>query len=875
MALKTEYQKIAEWSKETVVEAFNLSKDGLSDNEVKKRREKNRLNKFKSHQITSYVKEFLYLLATPMTLVLLLIALVSYFSDYMMASSKEKSLATVIVILFIIFIKVIISLYQTLRSQKLTAIANEEIVNTCLVLRQGEYQAIPFAELVYGDIIQLYAGDIVPADIRIISSKNLNVSQMLLTGNSKNVPKSSMKTANQTQLEDITEYNTLAFKGSSVVNGFGEGVVIATGEETLFAKTHHEMHQQAKVNKLDAKIQDLSKWLLQKVWIIAPLVVLISGMATGEWFKAVVFGLAVVVVATPEFFPMGAASSFFNLRRTLQKEGVFIKKRQIIPTLSSIDVYILDGTDVLTMDHLHIHEMLNPIGESSEDFLKFAYLNSYMHTGRNSRMDDCIIEKGAELFEAESLNYEWVSELPFDTTTKVRTVIIDDTQLQRHTISQGDVKEIVNLCSWIAFNGERRKLTKKWSQAFNEQIDTLNSEGYRVIGVAEKTTSSLASEVNLNDNADFVFVGYFIFALPVHERAKLLMEATKTFDVEVRLFTQDHHSIARLKMEELGYEKARIITGDQIALLNPPQLAEIVNTYDVYAQMNTEQKVRIIKALQENGRYVAYLGEEANDVVNIAVANVGIATYDAADVVREHADIILKDNDLMHLEELLSSGRKIYVNIMKYIQMISSYYFGTMLAILMASFFLPFVPMNPIQLLVLNFVISIGMASLHLSSVTKEEMIHPTRWSSQTMKQRIVKYGVARFICDAVFFVLLYWTILPRIMGTSYYNLGLEEQHHFENLFHSGWFIMSLWSQLLSFYILPVSKASFFNVKELLKCWLFPLLGIGLGTMLSYTVLGQYLELVSIPDGYWPGFLAYVGGYLILVVVLKLISRKD
>lgn len=863
MTQQTEYQKLAALSKETFVEAFNLNGAGLSGVVVKERQQEYGLNKIKKAKTIDKAKEWFTILATPLTILLIILALFYFIFNYLLASPAEKDLSGVMIILMFIFLKVAVIIFQTKQSNKLIGEAMNQTENDAVVLRDGHYQKLSSEKIVYGDTIQINAGETVPADVRIISSNNFSVSQMLLTGESKNQIKSSVYIPNDLEDEEIVGLNTLAFKGSYVETGSAEGVVIATGQATLLAHNLKSLNKIEVTNIFDEKMNALSKWILQIALVIAPLVVLVYGMMTGLWYQAIIFGLSVVVIASPEFFPFIISSSLINQMKQLGLEGVRVKNRSIMTNLSTVNTIVVDGADILSKENMSLINVLNPQGESSDIVLTDAYVYAVSDSSLNNCMKQQVVALAKEKIKLDELSYERISEQ----SLKYGRAVVVDTGNQKRVIIQGEAKEIANQCKWFDVEGEHYKLSKDWLDRFEEYVDELNYDGLRVIGLASKANASQGSEM--------VFMGYLVFSIPIHQDVATFIEVNQDLDLKMKLITEDSRVTIKSKMRELGYDAVKIITGDKLALLNNAQLKDIVARYHIFAQIDAEQKVRIIHALQENGDSIGYLSEGANDAVSLTRADIGITTAIGTSTAREFADVVIEEENLLDISELIISGRRVFVNIMKYILSIGSYYLGTALAILAASFFLPFVPMEPQQLLVLNLMTSLIFIALLWDDVSFEDVIDTKRWSNSSVKQSIVRFGLMRFICDVLFFVLLNWFILPNVMNGTYQTLDINGQAAFEQHFRTSWFIMSLWTQTYALYILNTSKGNFFGKMPSLQMMFISILGLLVGTVLVYSPFGGYIELIPLSMRFWKWILVFLIGYLVVLLCNKYFSFKD
>lgn len=871
MTQQTDYKKIAQLSKEAFVEAFNLSSAGLNDETVQTRQQEQGLNIISSERKIDTVKEWMQILITPLTILLFALAIIYFIFYYLLATSAEKDLSGVVIILLLISLKVGLLYFQTKQSRELIQKAKSEIDKDVPVLRDGNFQELASEELVYGDTIKIETGQYVPADIRLISAQNFSVSQMILTGDSENFIKRTVQNADNSENEEVTTLETLTFAGSVVESGNAEGVVIATGPSTLLAQRMKELNQFENVYSFDEKMNDLSKWILQIALIVSPLVVLIYGMITGMWYQGLIFGLSVVVVASPEFFPLIISSSFIHQIKQLDISGIRVKKRGVMSKLNSLNTIVIDGTESLSKEKLELISVLNPQGEQSDHVLTYAYLHAISDSISNKRMNQQIVERAEETLNTEDMLCEIINSRPLGHNQVVEI----NTHSHRQLIIQGEAKALARQCSLIENNGENKELSKEWLTRFEDYVDELNYDGLRVIGLASKPTSSSSENPDLTSDNDMVFLGYLVFSIPIHENVAHFTNLVQELDMELKLITDDSRTFVSSKLRELGFDSVKIITGDKLAMLNDEQLKDIAMRYRVFAQIDDEQKDRIVQALQQNGDIVAYLAEGANDGTSLLLSDVGITTMNATDTAKKFADITIEEQDLLQVEELIVSGRKATANIMKYILTIGSYYLGIVLAILAASFFLPFVPMEPQQLLILNTIISLSFAALLWDNVSDDAIIKSAEYSNYSIKQSMIRFGTIRFVCDVFFFILLYWFVLPGTMGGSYQSLAVQDQLIFQQLFRSNWFIMSLWTQTYALYILKASKLNPISNTPPIQMMYIPILGLVIGTLLPYSPIGGTIEFVALSFDYWKWILIFLIGYLVVVLCVKYFTLRN
>lgn len=863
----TDYNRYASLATEALFNEFHITMEGFTTEEAKQVRAQYGDNKIEYSETNPFWMELLKAYLTPFTIVLIVLALISFVTEYLLAAPGEKDLFTVIIILALVFISGTMSIIQSVKSNNAAEQLQTMVKVTSAVKRDGTYQEIPMDQIVRGDLVKLSAGDMIPADLRVVKTKDLFISQTSLTGESYPVEKRATATV---QAEDTaTSHETLLFMGSNVISGSAEAVVIATGNETLFGQVAEEVTSASPQTSFEMGIHKTSHLLIRFMVVMAPMVILINGVTKGDWLQALLFGLSVAVGLTPEMLPMIVTSNLVKGASAMSKEGTIIKNLNSIQNFGAIDVLCTDKTGTLTQDKIVLEYHLNLNGEEDNRILRHAYLNSYYQTGLKNLMDVAVIEAAEEELDLEKIQYEKVDEIPFDFSRRRMSVVVADERNKTQMITKGAIEEMLAISSYVDYDGEVSPLTEEAKVLVLDNVRRLNNDGLRVIGVAQKTNPSVVDEFSIKDESDMVLMGYLAFLDPPKETTKAALKALKEHDVEVKVLTGDNALVTQSVCRQVGINADRYISGEEVAKLSEQALKKVIEDYNIFVKLNPSQKATITRLLRENGHVVGFLGDGINDAPAMRAADVGISVDTAVDIAKESADVILLEKDLMVLERGIVSGRNIFGNIMKYIKATTSSNFGNMFSVLIASIFLPFLPMLPIQLLFLNLIYDISCIAIPWDHMDAEYLEEPKKWESSTIGKFMIWFGPTSSIFDITTFGLLFFVIGPKLLGGSFSSLNGTEQAYFIAIFHAGWFVLSLWSQTMVLYALRTPKIPFIQSNPSLPFFVVTLLGILVGTVLPFTSIGENIGLVSLPMSYWLWLIITVIAYLAVVTLVK------
>ncbi|MDK6728160.1 MULTISPECIES: magnesium-translocating P-type ATPase [Aerococcus] len=863
---QSRYRQFAAYSISELFNYYNIDQNGLSDDQVQALREEYGENVIDYGDKASLMEELVQAYLTPFTLILIGLAIISFFTDYVFAAADSRDCISSVIILVLVFISGTVSFIQSKQSNDAAEHLKEMVKVTANVKRAGDFNEIPTEEIVCGDLVKLSAGDLIPADLRIIESKDLFVSQAAMTGESYPVEKMAQATDHA---ETVFDETNLAFMGSNVISGSAVGLVIAVGEDTLFGDIAKTVTTEEEVTNFDIGISKISTLLMRFMGVMVPVVFLINGIHMKNWLDALIFAISVAVGLTPEMLPMIVTTNLVKGSQTMAKGGTIVKNLNAIQSFGAMDVLCTDKTGTLTQDKIVLEMHLNCDGDEDSGVLRHAYLNSYYQTGLKNLMDVAIIEATHRELDLDPSYYHKVDEIPFDFERRRMSVVVEDKAGKRQLITKGAVEEMLAISSLVLKQGQAIPLTDDLRQEIRQQVKDLNEDGLRVIGIAQKTNPPAVDAFSIEDESDMLLIGYLAFLDPPKESTQPALKALADHQVDVKVLTGDNEEVTRSVCRQVGISADSIINGIDLEAMDEEALAQAVEDYQVFVKISPQQKAQITQILQDNGHVVGFMGDGINDAAALTTSDVGISVDTAVDIAKESADIILLEKDLMILEKGVVSGREIFGNIMKYINITTSSNFGNTFSILMASLFLPFLPMMPTQLLVLNLIYDIACISIPWDRMDASYLKEPKNWDASHVKNFMIYFGPISSIFDVLSFVALYHWIIPQVLNGTYWSLSTGQQAIFEALFHSGWFVVSLWSQTLVLHMLRTEKLPFIQSRPSFIFTTITTIGIIFGSLLPRTKLGFYLGLAPLPGSFWLLLVAIVISYLVLVTLVK------
>lgn len=869
---------------------LNTTLCGLEPGKVEENRSEYGSNKVTREKKKTLPQRLAGAFINPFTAILFCLALVSSFTDMIFPHfslfgcvPKDFDCLTVVIILTMVFLSGTLRFVQESRSGNAAEKLLAMITTTCTVTRKGQEMAeIPLDEVVVGDIVHLSAGDMLPADVRILDAKDLFVSQASLTGESEPIEKIPM--VNEAR-DAITDYTNIAFMGSNVISGSASAVVVTVGDHTLFGSMASEVAHEAVETSFSKGVNAVSWVLIRFMLVMVPLVFVANGITKGDWLSAFLFGISIAVGLTPEMLPMIVTTCLAKGAVSMSKKQTIVKNLNSIQNFGAIDILCTDKTGTLTQDKVVLEYHLNVNGEDDLRVLRHAYLNSYFQTGYKNLMDVAIIQKTEEE-EADdpqlvdlSEHYVKVDEIPFDFARRRLTTVVQNRDGKTQMVTKGAVEEMLSICSFAECDGKVRPMTKELKSRILATVDDLNEKGFRVLAIAQKSNPSPAGAFGVTDECDMVLMGYLAFLDPPKESTADAIKALKAHGVTTKILTGDNDKVTRTICKQVGLKVRNMLLGSDLENMSDQELAKAAETTDVFAKLTPDQKARVVSVFRENGHTVGFMGDGINDASAMKSADIGISVDTAVDVAKESADIVLLEKDLMVLEEGIIEGRKTYANMIKYIKMTASSNFGNMFSVLAASALLPFLPMESLQLIFLNLIYDLSCTAIPWDNVDEEFISVPRKWDASSVGSFMMWIGPTSSVFDWMTYIFMYFVFCPLFVsrGVLYNDLAshfagadlVRMQTAYVAMFQTGWFIESMWSQTLVIHMIRTPKLPFIQSHASAPLTLMTFTGIGVLTIIPFTTFGRMLGFVALPTAYFAYLIPCILLYMVLATSLK------
>lgn len=869
---------------------LNTTLCGLEPGKVEENRSEYGSNKVTREKKKTLPQRLAGAFINPFTAILFCLALVSSFTDMIFPHfslfgcvPKDFDCLTVVIILTMVFLSGTLRFVQESRSGNAAEKLLAMITTTCTVTRKGQKMAeIPLDEVVVGDIVHLSAGDMLPADVRILDAKDLFVSQASLTGESEPIEKIPM--VNETR-DAITDYTNIAFMGSNVISGSASAVVVTVGDHTLFGSMASEVAHEAVETSFSKGVNAVSWVLIRFMLVMVPLVFVANGITKDDWLSAFLFGISIAVGLTPEMLPMIVTTCLAKGAVSMSKKQTIVKNLNSIQNFGAIDILCTDKTGTLTQDKVVLEYHLNVNGEDDLRVLRHAYLNSYFQTGYKNLMDVAIIQKTEEE-EADdpqlvdlSEHYVKVDEIPFDFARRRLTTVVQNRDGKTQMVTKGAVEEMLSICSFAECDGKVRPMTKELKSRIFATVDDLNEKGFRVLAIAQKSNPSPAGAFGVTDECDMVLMGYLAFLDPPKESTADAIKALKAHGVTTKILTGDNDKVTRTICKQVGLKVRNMLLGSDLENMSDQELAKAAETTDVFAKLTPGQKARVVSVFRENGHTVGFMGDGINDASAMKSADIGISVDTAVDVAKESADIVLLEKDLMVLEEGIIEGRKTYANMIKYIKMTASSNFGNMFSVLAASALLPFLPMESLQLIFLNLIYDLSCTAIPWDNVDEEFISVPRKWDASSVGSFMMWIGPTSSVFDWMTYIFMYFVFCPLFVskGVLYNDLAshfagadlVRMQTAYVAMFQTGWFIESMWSQTLVIHMIRTPKLPFIQSHASAPLTLMTFTGIGVLTIIPFTTFGRMLGFVALPTAYFAYLIPCILLYMVLATSLK------
>ena len=842
-----QYAQYAGLSVEEVYQQFQTTAKGLGKKEVEKRLLETGRNVIVDKKHRSGFSFLFRSFCDPFILVLLVLGTVSIFLN-------DRLGGCIIYVLAVI--SAMIRFIQEYRSYR-TDVALSAMVHTTTSVHRGmnRVKEIPMEDLVVGDVVELNAGAIVPADIRIVTCRDLFVSQSTLTGEAIPVEKYMMS---QKKTTSCIEQDTICFMGTSVVSGSASAVVIATGKNTYLGQMAKKNDKQVEPTNFEVGMKQVTKTLIRYMIVIVLAVFFINSILKHNVVEALFFSISVAVGITPGMLPMIVNVNLSKGVRALSKKKTIVKNLASIQNLGAVDTFCTDKTGTLTMDKIIVQRYMNVNGEDDLSILESAYLNSSYSTGIKNLIDRAVVSFGTEHGLKESLNhYQKVDEIPFDYVRKRMSVVVKTKERTHRLITKGALEEILKVCSKVRYHNRVVDLTPEMKKKVHANADQLLRTGMQVIALAEKKEYPGIQVFNPSHERDMTFIGYVAFLDPPKKDVSTTLKDLAKLGIVTKILTGDSAETTKTICEQVGFEVTGILTGHQLQRMTDDVLLQKLDITNVYAKLTPLQKQRVIRLLREQGHVVGYMGDGVNDAPSLREADVGISVDHAADIAKESSDILLLEKSLRVLKEGILEGRKVYGNIMKYMKMALASNFGNVFSVLFASICLPFLPMIPIQILIQNLIYDFTQIAIPFDEVDPEFLAVPRKWDTHDLGIFMNTMGIASSIIDVLTFGVLWF-----IMG--YCSTYVQE------FFQTGWFIESLISQILIVHLIRTAKKPFLESRPSKALLFASLIGIGLAVGLPYLLQGvESFHFVVLPPIYYLYVVVIIGAYAILTQLVK------
>ena len=777
------------------------------------------------------------------------------------------------IIVVMVMLSVVIKFTQEYRSGKNAEALKAMVHTNCSVTRVDENgksvtREIHLEDLVSGDIIQLGAGDIIPADVRIIHSKNLYISQSALTGESLSVEKD-----NSSELTDnVLELKNICFMGTNVDIGTATAIVLSTGAKTYFGSMAKALTTtQTLQTSFDIGVNKVSWLLIRFMFIMVPVVFFIAGFTKGDWLGALLFAMSVAVGLTPEMLPVVVTSNLAKGAMRMSKEKVVVKRLNSIQNFGAMNILCTDKTGTLTKDEVVVVKHLDIFLNDSSRVFEMAYFNSHFQSGLKNQMDEAILNnEEASLCLESAEKWTVVDEIPYDFIRRRMSVILqheDDTPM---IISKGAVEEMIACSSFVNTENGDVPMTEELKAVIRKNVAELNQDGLRVLAVGHRIFDKNHADVyTVEDESDLVLDGYVAFLDPPKESAKDALQALKDNGIKVMVLTGDNDVIAGKVCREVGLPVDRVLIGSELEDLSDEDATALIEQHQVIARLTPMQKSRVVRLLRAKGHVVGYMGDGINDAVSLRDADIGISVDTAVDIAKESADMILLEKSLMVLNQGVIEGRKTFANTMKYIKITASSNFGNVFSLIGASAMLPFLPMLPLQILILNLLYDISQITIPWDNVDREYLSKPRKWIATDIKRFMLIMGPTSSVFDYATFALMFFVICPMMLGGSFHDLNATQQLTFAAIFQTGWFIESLFSQTLVVQVLRTEKMPFIQSRSSLLVFASAMVLLIIGLILPYTGLGKAIGFAQLPIQFYYWLAAMLVGYIVLAQAFK------
>jgi len=828
-----------------LMDELKTAPEGLSEEDAEERLDEYGSNVIDAGKENTLGRRLREAFVNPFNIVLLVIAAISFSTDII--RSNEPDFMTVGIILSLILVSGIVAFVQGERSNAAAESLTKMISNKADAWRSGKLTEIQMSEVVPGDVVRLSAGDMIPADVRFLSTKDAFVAQAALTGESNPVEKFSNLRSNEK--DALTDLQHIGFMGSNIVSGSATALVLATGDETYIGAMAKTLTGDRAKNSFERGVDSVSNLLIRLMLIMVPVVFLINGLMKGDWIEALMFAISVAVGLTPEMLPMIMTSTLAKGAVSMSRHKVIVKTLGAIQTFGEMDILCTDKTGTLTEDKIVLEKYMDVHGRDDKRILRHAYLNSHFQTGLKNLIDLAIINRAKENDLDEQLSqFTRMDEIPFDFARRRMSVVLQSANGKRQLITKGAVEEIMSICKFVEHDGSVQLFDEEHRKEAMRVYEQHNRDGLRVIAVAQKNEVAGVEIFGVQDESNMVLIGFVGFLDPPKESAAAAITALREHGVRTVVLTGDSEGVAVKVCKKVGVDASMFLTGRDVEAMDDTALLAAVKTCCLFAKLSPSQKERVVKAFQTNGHTVGYMGDGINDAPPLHQADVGISVDSAADIAKETADIILLQKDLMVLEEGVIEGRRTFGNIVKYIKMAASGNFGNMISVLVASVFLPFLPMMPIQILTQNLLCDFSQMGIPFDSVDKEYMLSPRKWETKSIRTFMAFMGPLSSVFDLLCFGVMWWIIHANSIEAA-------------ALFQAGWFVFGTVSQVLVIHIIRTGKVPFIQSKPSAPLVASTFLIVVIAVVIAFSGLSGGISMSALPVSFIPWLILLLVAY--------------
>ena len=835
-----------------LLEIYNTSKEGLSVVDIEDLQDEYGKNSIEIKSNNTFFSRIKNAVINPFNIVLIFVAIITFITDVVISPNKDY--ATFSLIVGTIIISSAISLVQETKSDNAAKKLKKMISNKIDVIRDGNLCIEDVENIVPGDIVKLSSGDMIPGDVRFLEVKDLFIDQASLTGESNPVEKFSVLKSD----EDVTDLSNIGFMGTNVVSGSSIAIVLTTGNNTYFGSMAKSLYSVNEKNSFEKGIDNISNLLIRFMLVMLPIILLINLFTKDSIWDSVIFAITIAVGLTPEMLPVIMTSTMAKGAVEMSKKKTIVKRLSAIQTFGEMNILCTDKTGTLTEDEIVLEKYMDVTGNENIRILKHAFLNSYFQTGLKNLIDVAIISRG----EKENLNilkekYVREDEIPFDFSRRRMSVVLKDENGKRQLITKGAVDEVMNICSFIDIDGKAVEMTEEQRKRAYEVYEENNKAGLRVLAVAQKNEIHGIETFGTADESNMVLIGFVGFLDPPKESAKNAIAALKKHGVDTVVLTGDSEGVALNVCRKVGIEIKNSLTNKDVESLTDDELKKRMKECHLYSKLSPLQKQRVVRLYQEMGNTVGYMGDGINDSPPLKQADVGISVDTAVDIAKETADIILLEKDLNVLEEGVINGRKTFTNVLKYIKMATSGNFGNMLSVIIASLFLPFLPLLPIHILIQNLLCDFAQIGMPFDNVDKEYIEKPKKWDTKGIKNFMFQFGLISTFLDVICFGVLWFVFKFNSVEKAV-------------LFQTGWFAFGIISQTIIIHMIRTHKLPFVQSKSSKQLLISTFTIVIVTLLICFTNIAILFDLSKLPIAY----MAWIAGLLIIYISFIQIYKK-